>query len=233
MWRYIIVLVALACAVAGTWRPHDAAHRANAAGDCTIDTALDAEEQAFLTLINNHRAANGRGPLKVSYGLTRASAWKSKDMAQNAYFAHDDLTRTWVDRVRDCGYTFNTYLGENIAAGVPTAQGAFDLWKNSPGHNSNMLGANYTAIGIGRHYVPGSPYGWYWTTNFGGFDDGYVKAASETTPLPAVTPAPAAGGEISVPDALPGSAPAPEPFGSEPFVIELQALIDLLILFGL
>ena len=32
-----------------------------------------------------------------------------------------------------------------------------------------MLGANYTAIGIGRAYTAGSPYGWYWTTDFGGY----------------------------------------------------------------
>ncbi|HXK34008.1 MAG TPA: CAP domain-containing protein, partial [Dehalococcoidia bacterium] len=180
MWRPIVVLV-LACAVvAGAGVSRTPAWQAAAAGDCSIDAGLDSEEQAFLALINSHRAANGRAPLKVSYGLTRASAWKSKDMAQNAYFAHDDLTRTWVDRVRDCGYTYNTYLGENIAAGVSTAQDAFNLWKNSPGHNSNMLGANYTAIGIGRHYVQGSPYGWYWTTDFGGLDDGYVSAAPET-----------------------------------------------------
>ena len=47
---------------------------ASAAGDCTVDAAMDSEEQAFLTLINDYRAQNGLGALKVSYMLTKASA---------------------------------------------------------------------------------------------------------------------------------------------------------------
>ena len=111
-------------------------------------------------------------------------------MAQNAYFAHDDLTRTWVDRIRDCGYGYNTWLGENIAAGFSTAQSVFDAWRNSPGHNANMLGANYTAIGIGRSYLAGSPYGWYWTTDFGGVSDGFVWATDTIAPVTAPDDAP-------------------------------------------
>ena len=153
------------------------ATRAHAAGECVADERVDTEELAFLALVNQHRAQNGLPALGLSYALSRAAAWKSRDLGVNRYFAHDDLSRTWVQRIRDCGYRYNTYIGENIAAGVASAQGAFDLWKNSPGHNANMLGANYTAIGIGREYVAGSPYGWYWTTEFGGVDDGYAEIA--------------------------------------------------------
>ncbi len=141
-------------------------------GACNVDPAIDSEERAFLTLINNYRAQNGLPALALSYTLTKSSAWKSADMGANRYFAHDDLSRTWIQRVRACGYGANTYAGENIAAGISTAQQAFDLWRNSPGHNANMLGTNYRSIGIGRAYVPGSPYGWYWTTDFGGVADG-------------------------------------------------------------
>lgn len=161
---------------------------AEAAGDCTIDATLDAEEKLFLTLINNHRAANGRAPLRASYTLSKASAWKSKDMGVNGYFGHNDLDRTWDQRMRDCGYTFNTWAGENIlGGGSGTAQQAFDAWRNSSGHNANMLSSNFTAIGIGRHYTAGSPYGWYWTTNFGGYNDGFVTM---TLPPPPITETP-------------------------------------------
>ena len=167
---------------------HRTAPRASAAGDCTVDASLDSEEQAFLALINNYRAQNSRPPLVASYMLTKASAWKSKDLGTNNYFAHDDLSRTWVQRIRDCGYGFNTSLGENIAAGYTTAQQVFDGWKGSPGHNANMLGANYTSIGIGRHFVQASTYGWYWTTDFGGFSDGWATIDSSITPVEAGTP---------------------------------------------
>lgn len=163
---------------------------AAASGDCAADPSLDGEEQAFLVLINNHRAANGLGPLAASYALSKAAQWKSQDMGANGYFAHDDLTRTWVQRIRDCGYGYNTYVGENIAAGVGSAQAAFDLWRNSPGHNANMLGANYTAIGIGRAFVSGSPYGWYWTTEFGGVVDAWPGGTPSPTATRTPTPTP-------------------------------------------
>jgi uncharacterized protein YkwD len=196
------IVVLAACALVA--RPGNAP-RAAAAGDCTINASLDADELAFLTLINNYRAQNGLQPLKVSYTLSRASAWKSKDMAINAYFAHDDLSRTWIQRVRDCGYGFNAYIGENIAAGYGTAQAVFDGWKASPGHNANMLGANYTTIGIGKYVQAGSPYGTYWTTDFGSFSDGWVDALDDPAPL--TTPSP-----LATPPT--GDAPAPSPRGA-------------------
>lgn len=164
------------------------------AANCTVDATIDSEEQAFLTLINNHRAQNGLGPLQLSDTLNQAAAWKSKHMADNNYFAHDDtpIGRTWVTRIRDCGYTFNTYLGENIAAGYADATNTFNQWRNSPGHNANMLSANFVAIGIGRAYNANSQYRWYWTTDFGGYADGFTPTptpAPTPTPLPAPPPA--------------------------------------------
>jgi uncharacterized protein YkwD len=184
---FIVYLLAIGAAFGA-----DGAAPVAAAGDCTTNPALDAEEQQLLTLINNHRAQNGRTPLVASYKLSKAGQWKSQDMGAKGYFAHDDQSRTWVQRLRDCGYGYNTWLGENIVAGVSTAQAAFDAWKNSAGHNANMLGANYTAIGIGRANVPGSPYGWYWTTEFGGVDDGWASAQLPA-PTPTSSPAPTVG----------------------------------------
>ena len=50
--------------------------------------ALDAEEQNFITLINNYRQQNGLGALSISAKLTRAAAWHSEDMASNNHFSH-------------------------------------------------------------------------------------------------------------------------------------------------
>jgi uncharacterized protein YkwD len=173
----------------------------NAAGDCSIGAAaaLDAEERAFLVLINNHRASHGLAPLTASYTLSRASAWKSRDMGVNRYFAHDDtpIGRGWSERARDCGYGFGTGIGENIAAGVTTAQQAFDIWRNSAGHNANMLGSGYRAIGIGRHYTAGSPYGWYWTTVFGGYDDGWVTSSGGGPRVIGAVDPPATGAPVA------------------------------------
>jgi hypothetical protein len=105
-------------------------------------------------------------------------------MAQNNYFSHDDtpIGRTWSQRISDCGYNHGTWIGENIAAGYSSAASVFEGWKNSPGHNSNMLSTNFTAIGIGR-YQGGGTFGVYWTTAFGGYDDGWMNASDVIDPL--------------------------------------------------
>ena len=62
------------------------------------------------------------------------------------------------------------YVGErleNIYAGTASASSAMNAWKNSADHNTNMLTAQYTELGIGRAYSQNSTYGWYWTTTFG------------------------------------------------------------------
>ena len=55
--------------------------RADALTNCTVnDNSVDAEEQAFLGLINNYRAQNGLAALSMSTNLNRASTWMAADM---------------------------------------------------------------------------------------------------------------------------------------------------------
>jgi len=58
-------------------------------------------------------------------------------------------------------------MSENLAAGNADAQGTFTQWKNSPGHNLNMLSPSANYIGIGRA-TGGGTFGVYWTNVFGG-----------------------------------------------------------------
>jgi uncharacterized protein YkwD len=129
---------------------------------------MDSEERAFVTLINNYRAANGLGSLILSVTITNAAEWMAKDMAEKNYFSHtDSLNRDPFQRMAAFGYPQQGYRGENIAAGNALASATFDQWKNSPGHNANMLNANFRIMGIARYYVAGSTYRWYWVNNFG------------------------------------------------------------------
>lgn len=144
---------------------------------------LDAEETAFLAQINNYRAANGLGQLKVSIALTNASKWMSADMAAKNYFNHtDSQNRDPFTRMANFGYSYNTWMGENIAAGYSDAVNTFNQWKNSPGHNENMLNPNFTVIGIGRIYNSSSTYRYYWTTDFGGYVDATLNTGGSNTP---------------------------------------------------
>ncbi|MBI1886608.1 MAG: CAP domain-containing protein [Chloroflexi bacterium] len=165
--------------------------------------ALDSEEQTLLGLINNYRAANGLGTLSTSSLLTKAAVWMSNDMATKDYFSHtDSLGRDPFTRMADFGYNYNTWKGENLAAGVSDAKGALRLWKNSPGHNAVLLNPNFTVIGIARAYNEGSHFGWYWTNDFGGQAD----AAPAPDPTPVATPAPT---PAPTPDPTPAATPVP------------------------
>src|ERR671914_747014 len=86
-----VAAAAFAVVVAG-WALR-AAPPAGAAGDCTVaaaDLTVDGEEQRLLDLINQYRAQHGLGAWKLSPTLTRAAAWKSRDMATNGSRAHAD-----------------------------------------------------------------------------------------------------------------------------------------------
>jgi uncharacterized protein YkwD len=140
---------------------------------------LDSQEAAFLTLINQHRANHGLPPLEISEKLNVAADKHSQDMADRNYFSHNTMSplppgqsgsSPW-DRFDDAGYTYSTSLAENIAAGHSDAQATFEQWRTSEGHNENMLNPNLKVIGIGRAHNAGSTYKWYWTTDFGGYDD--------------------------------------------------------------
>jgi uncharacterized protein YkwD len=145
-------------------------------GGLTGSAVLDDEEWAFVTLINDYRAQNGLSKLQVSVTLTQASDWLSTDMALKGYFDHtDSLGRDPFVRMAAFNYKNASSSGENIAAGNSSAQSTFTQWKNSPGHNANMLGSSYQVIGVGRANNAKSPYGWYWTTDFGSKVDNTVQ----------------------------------------------------------
>ncbi|WP_437969520.1 CAP domain-containing protein [Sorangium sp. So ce260] len=136
-------------------------------------TPLDTEEQAFLSIINQYRAQNGLGALSACTSLSRAAQGHSEDMRDHNYFDHasQDGRTPWT-RAADACYESagRTAMAENIAAGNSAAQATFTQWKNSDGHNKNMLGSSFKVIGIGRA-TGGGTYGSYWTTVFGGTSD--------------------------------------------------------------
>lgn len=185
-------------------------------------SAIDPEEQAFIDLLNAYRADpdgnpatnDGLPPVQVDPSLQDAAEWMSNDLGVNAYFSHTDSTgRDPWTRMCDFNYCYNTWKGENIAAGYQTAQAVFEGWRNSPGHNANMLGSNYTVIGLARVYVPGSPFGYYWTNDFGGYTVPGSSPPPAPTSTPTSTPTPTAttGGLTPTPTKTPSPTPTRTP----------------------
>ncbi|MDO8508268.1 MAG: CAP domain-containing protein [Nanoarchaeota archaeon] len=111
-------------------------------------------ESDFLNLVNEERAKLGRGVLTYNDKLTKAGVLHAEDMIDKNYFSHTSIDgRSFVQRINEQGYGYSA-IGENIAyhSGTPSASKVFSMWKNSPGHYSNMISSKYTEMGLGVVY---------------------------------------------------------------------------------
>jgi uncharacterized protein YkwD len=136
-------------------------------------SASGAEEEALLQMINDFRAGNGGlQPLARHPQLDNAAATHSRDMATRCYFEHVSPNGTNpFDRMAAAGYP-GVPLSENIYKGsgsFASAAEAFDAWKNSDGHRTNMLDPQASQIGIGTA-LEGSGF-MNWTNVFGRLRD--------------------------------------------------------------
>src|SRR5918998_2190435 len=129
--------------------------------------SADAEEWAFVELLNAYRGELGLAPVTMNAELSAAAEHHSVDMATNNYFGHYALDGTDAGtNIQNFGYTGFPYA-ENIAAGMATAQEVLIGWQNSPEHNATMTNPQFTEIGVGLAYNEASHYGWYWTATYG------------------------------------------------------------------
>ena len=179
-----ILLVVTFITVYSAQQSQDFRGRAQTIVNCTVsaaELAINPEEQKMLDLVNAHRRANGKAPLKFSPSLNRAAAWMAKDSSDRGNVTtHTDSLGRVFQRLRDCGYTGGG-TAENAFCSGAGAQSTFDGFKNSSGHNGNMLG-NYTVIGIAQ-------VGRCWIQDFGTVDDSgssVIPTSSSSIPSPSV-----------------------------------------------
>ena len=118
-------------------------------------------------LVNQYRAENGLAPLTVMTDLSDAAFLRSYETAY--YFSHTRPNGDSCFSIIPFGTVYYG-VGENIAAGQSTPAKVMQSWKNSPGHNANILG-NYNCIGVGCFVTKGTDsygqYQYYWVQIFG------------------------------------------------------------------
>lgn len=153
-------------------------------GVATASPSLDEEEVEFVRLINAYRAEQGLPCLSVSPTANVAADYMSRAMGEQGFFSHNEppcemteegevcTGRDPFERLIDSGHEGWRLAGENIFAGSLLAADAFRAWRNSPGHDANMRGPHFTAMGLARVEVPGSEMGVYWTNVFSDLVDG-------------------------------------------------------------
>lgn len=101
----------------------------------------------LLALINDYRTQNGKNALIMDSKLNAASCNHSIWMNSTKNLSHtgENDCSPW-DR---CAKVGSSCDAENIAMNPnPSALNIFTQWKNSSGHNANMLG-DHTKIGMG------------------------------------------------------------------------------------
>ncbi|WP_010274151.1 CAP domain-containing protein [Paenibacillus senegalensis] len=104
--------------------------------------------QEVARLVNEERAKAGLGPLTLDADLSNMALDKAKDMYHNNYFSHNSPTYgSPFDMMNQYNIPYS-YAGENIAKGQRTAEQVMNDWMNSEGHKKNILGPNFTKIGV-------------------------------------------------------------------------------------
>jgi uncharacterized protein YkwD len=128
-------------------------------------TKLDAERAR--ELINAYRKEKGLKPVKLNPELSNAAKGHSKDLAKWDRISHygSDGSNPW-DRVKRSG--FNARLAaENVGTGQIDIDEVFKGWKESPGHNKNLLLPDAEYMGIALVQEPKSEFKTFWTLVLG------------------------------------------------------------------
>lgn len=104
--------------------------------------------QALVAEMNSYRAQAGLQPLRLNARLNDAATDRIRHMYSKRYFDHvaPDGTQPFV-WARRHDYRYAT-IGENLAAGYPSAQRVVAGWMNSPGHRANILGRSFEDVGL-------------------------------------------------------------------------------------
>ena len=112
--------------------------------------------------LNSYRAERGLSPVTLNPKLITASEVHAKDLAVHGIAAHEGTDgSTHSDRVQREGYYF-TVAAENVATGQKSWEAVFQAWKDSPGHNENLLIEDATEFGIALVFEPTTTYTTYW-----------------------------------------------------------------------
>jgi uncharacterized protein YkwD len=143
----------------------------------TATTPPQLTQASILTAINAARQSNG-GHKAMTYNAQLEAACKTQVglMVEKDQLAHD-LGMKPRARTNQAGY--RGAIGENLAGGQSTLEGAIDGWLNSPGHRATLLSDRFVEFGLAVGSVPAdrqSRYGIYWCFLAGGPVENWIPS---------------------------------------------------------
>lgn len=124
-------------------------------------TRLDPEQA--LAVINEYRQQNGLKKLKLNAKLTAAAKSHSRDLSKWDRISHygSDGSNPW-DRVKRTGYK-PRLAAENVGTGQVSFAEVMRGWKESAGHNKNLLLADANEAGLALVNDPRTEFKSFWT----------------------------------------------------------------------
>lgn len=123
--------------------------------------AVKAEPAEAVRILNSYRAGKGLGPVRLDPALTKMAQRQADAMAADDSLSHD-AAGSFTARVHAAGLD-TVRAAENLGAGYYSTQEAFDGWKKSSGHETNLVMPQATRIGIALAKNPQTRYGAWWT----------------------------------------------------------------------
>jgi uncharacterized protein YkwD len=119
------------------------------------------QTEATLGYINALRKQKGLQPLVRDPAAAQAALSQASRMAKAGKMSHlIGLGDSFLSRMKGGGVGLPA--AENIAMGQDSAERAYAAWFNSPKHLENMLGPNYSGLGVGVMRNPVSGNRPYW-----------------------------------------------------------------------
>jgi uncharacterized protein YkwD len=114
-------------------------------------------------LINAYRKEKGLKPLKLNAELSNAAKAHSRDLAKWDRISHygSDGSNPW-DRIKRTGYNARV-AAENVGTGQVNIEEVVKGWKDSPGHNKNLLLSDAEHMGIALVQDPKTEFKTFWT----------------------------------------------------------------------
>jgi uncharacterized protein YkwD len=118
-------------------------------------------------LINAYRKENGLKPVRLDVSLSNAAKSHSKDLAKWDRISHygSDGSNPW-DRVKRTGYNARL-AAENVGTGQASFAEVLKGWKESPGHNKNLLLADAEHMGLALVTDGRTEFKTFWTLVLG------------------------------------------------------------------
>jgi hypothetical protein len=129
----------------------------------TTLAAPSAPAEDIAAMISQYRREHGLPAVKVDPKLTAVAERQAQAMARSGIMDHD-VDGSFASRISGANLVTGA---ENIAAGTKTWSDTLRIWKESPGHDKNLLtpGADILGVAVARN--ENTRYKVYWAMVIG------------------------------------------------------------------